>query len=559
MLIVCVLENVMFFYRHKNNQYSFKRYLSCDVCSEISERFLIGIAQVSLKQTCLSFIKQDHTSPPMISKTVFWLPYLATFILYIYNHPVYGHGVSIQAHQYINRYRDLAIAEMYRTGIPASIKLAQGMFESQNGNSNLATQANNHFGIKCKEDWQGDTMLYDDDAPQECFRKYSSAEDSFIDHSNILQQRDRYLDLFKLSPTDYKGWAKGLKKAGYATLDTYDSKIIGIIEQFQLYEYDLGGQPDLQIAEQLSKGEASTFVAHAKPKSGKPKRSLEPSADSDLASIDRALNRSLAQRPNIPLQQLGGAPAIMPIAGEINKVGGRKQHRKHDEPSAPRKPQNTADVAALPVPVRPYTSSPVLAKMDMPTPPADPTPDYMLPKYEHQTVIIAPDIAINSGDTSSLNPYIIPVTERATAPAPKLLAADITAARRRESPLLPPQKFNYVNDTKTVTYPYDVSVAQIAKTYHLSLEQVLKYNDLKDETSPLPARQNVFLQPKSNKSDQKTHLVATGETLWSIAQKYGISLLALCQKNKVTPNVKPLVGERLYLKAEASKAPRFGH
>ena len=139
--------------------------------------------------------------------------------------------------QYIERYADIAVREMQATGIPASITLAQGCLESGNGNSRLATQANNHFGIKC-HGWKGKSIKHTDDAPDECFRSYATAEESFRDHSDFLRYRDRYAFLFDLEPTDYKGWAYGLQKAGYATAQTYAASLIRIIEESELYRYD---------------------------------------------------------------------------------------------------------------------------------------------------------------------------------------------------------------------------------------------------------------------------------------------------------------------------------
>ena len=140
---------------------------------------------------------------------------------------------------YIEKYAPLAIAEMQRTGVPASITLAQALVESGAGRSVLAVQANNHFGLKCHgTDWDGDTFFKDDDKAKECFRAYPSAEDSFRAHSDFLRGRERYQSLFELEPTDYKAWARGLKKAGYATDSRYADKLIDSIEDFQLYRYD---------------------------------------------------------------------------------------------------------------------------------------------------------------------------------------------------------------------------------------------------------------------------------------------------------------------------------
>lgn len=138
---------------------------------------------------------------------------------------------------YINKYKGTAINEMIRTGVPASITLAQGILESGSGQSKLAMYSNNHFGIKCKEEWTGDKTYHDDDRKHECFRVYRTAEESFKDHSDFLKNRPYYTELFDLDPTDYKGWAKGLKKAGYATERDYASNLIKLIEQNDLEEY----------------------------------------------------------------------------------------------------------------------------------------------------------------------------------------------------------------------------------------------------------------------------------------------------------------------------------
>jgi len=141
---------------------------------------------------------------------------------------------------YISRYAGMAVEQMKQYGIPASITLAQGLLESDAGRSSLATKCNNHFGIKCHSDWTGRRIYHDDDARQECFRCYSNADESFRDHSLFLVNGSRYKSLFKLGPTDYKGWARGLKAAGYATSPTYADKLIELIERYGLDSYDSG-------------------------------------------------------------------------------------------------------------------------------------------------------------------------------------------------------------------------------------------------------------------------------------------------------------------------------
>lgn len=141
--------------------------------------------------------------------------------------------------QYIDTYKELAIAEMQRTGVPASIKLAQGIHETMAGTSVLVQKSNNHFGIKCKSNWSGESVSHDDDARGECFRKYPQAEDSYRDHSNFLKNSPRYASLFNLDPLDYSAWAYGLKKAGYATNPKYPVIIIRLIEDYHLQDYSL--------------------------------------------------------------------------------------------------------------------------------------------------------------------------------------------------------------------------------------------------------------------------------------------------------------------------------
>jgi len=139
---------------------------------------------------------------------------------------------------YVSGYADKAMSEMRRTGVPASITLAQGMIESDYGRSRLAMEANNHFGIKCHSDWKGKTIYHDDDRRRECFRKYNRVEDSFFDHSDFLKNGIRYSFLFDLPPDDYREWAHGLKKAGYATNPRYAGMLINMIEENSLDIYD---------------------------------------------------------------------------------------------------------------------------------------------------------------------------------------------------------------------------------------------------------------------------------------------------------------------------------
>ena len=180
---------------------------------------------------------------------------------------------KITPEEYIQTYKDIAICEMKAHKIPASITLAQGLLESGAGNSALAREAKNHFGIKCHKGWDGDTYYMDDDEKDECFRKYKNAEESFKDHSEFLCGRSRYAALFDLKITDYKGWAKGLKAAGYATNPKYAQLLIDRIELYDLTKYDQiapgqrsddGQLPDIAPEDELelafSPSDRSSFV-----------------------------------------------------------------------------------------------------------------------------------------------------------------------------------------------------------------------------------------------------------------------------------------------------------
>ncbi|WP_139958341.1 glucosaminidase domain-containing protein [Flavicella sediminum] len=147
-------------------------------------------------------------------------------------------NLDVRTVAYISKYAEVAMEEMKKNKIPASITLAQGILESGSGVSQLALKSNNHFGVKCHVGWKGDYVKHDDDEKQECFRKYKEIETSYKDHSEFLKTRSRYDALFKLKKDDYKGWAKGLRKAGYATDKRYPEKLIRLIETYKLNNYD---------------------------------------------------------------------------------------------------------------------------------------------------------------------------------------------------------------------------------------------------------------------------------------------------------------------------------
>lgn len=196
--------------------------------------------------------------------------------------------------EYIQKYASIAVKEMKRTGVPASITLAQGILESDSGRSALARKGNNHFGIKCHNDWSGKKMYFDDDKRDECFRVYANAEASFRDHSDFLRGKDRYKSLFDLKTTDYKAWAKGLKKAGYATDPNYANRLIGIIEQYELYEYD----------------------TKTKEKTPEPPSVVETPKEIPLEEVDRKYKESLSFSTSRTYYKQNGATFVYAVEGE---------------------------------------------------------------------------------------------------------------------------------------------------------------------------------------------------------------------------------------------------
>ncbi len=230
---------------------------------------------------------------------------------------------------YIERYAGLAVEEMYRSGVPASITLAQGLLESRYGLSDLAVKGNNHFGIKC-HNWNGKKMYHDDDRSNECFRVYGSPEESFRDHSDFLRYRDRYKFLFDLEPTDYRGWAHGLKKAGYATDPAYPKKLIRLIEEYELHKYDSKpaswsyteeAKPDRKDGTHLSKKEQreARKAEKARRKELKEHNGGRPESPN---SIEQARPLSGRQRETFhfalsrQMYSLNGVPFVLSAAGE---------------------------------------------------------------------------------------------------------------------------------------------------------------------------------------------------------------------------------------------------
>ncbi len=316
---------------------------------------------------------------------------------------------NITIEEYVNTYKEIAIKEMIRTGVPASITLAQGIVETESGNSKLVKKSNNHFGIKCKETWTGPSVSHDDDAPGECFRKYENPEQSYVDHSDFLRTRKHYNFLFGLDPADYKAWAFGLKKAGYATNPAYPQMLIKYIEKYNLNDYSL-----------------------------------------------------------IAL--------------------GKKQ-----------------------------SADPIFAKKEQPVTIAVQQPAVQTPVQQSSDI----------------------VKEEIKKPAVNYPSGEFK-----------------INETKVVYATKGTSFLAIAQQYNVQLKWLFDFNDLK-EAEVLEKDQLIYLQRKRRVGVNQFHIVASGETLYDIAQAQGIRLDALMQLNQIPVNKQPAPGQQLYLQSQAPATPKL--
>ncbi len=328
--------------------------------------------------------------------------------------------------EYVRKYSAVAVSEMYRSGVPASITLAQGLLESGAGQSRLAKEGNNHFGIKC-HNWTGGKMYHDDDRKGECFRKYPSADESFRDHSDFLRYKDRYAFLFNLDPTDYEGWAYGLKKAGYATDPSYPAKLIKLIKDYDLSRFDTAEAVTSESGVSSQKKGSS-----AKETSGK--------SDSDKAGKGNS-------KPS-------GKPS--------------KQTTKPTRPDPPSKietPQRFND---------------------------------------------------SKGEIFTFNLY-------------------------RELFSLNGVPFVYSVDGETYS--------SIARQYNLFPREILKFNDLKEDRELAPGT-IVYLQAKKKQAAKglEKHVWESGDSLWTISQRYAVRLSSLKKMNKVKSDSDIVEGDLVLLR-----------
>jgi len=395
---------------------------------------------------------------------------------------------------YIDQYKDIAISEMKRTGIPASITLAQGIIESKSGESNLALNFKNHFGIKCKTDWKGETTYQDDDAKQECFRVYPNSNASYIDHSNFLKTRPNYAPLFELDPVDDSAWAYGLKKAGYATDTDYPKKLLKVINDFELSQYNF---PELAFFED---------------------------DDTPTQKIDtsKKLQSSITIAPIVKVKDTP-TQQIINIADtiQLSNVKGiiKSDSIKITAPSA------MNGVGSMPI---------------------------ELPKES----VLKIDTAINKIKFKDTSEIVISIID--TSKINKSIIDTSTLITKTENTTVkfeyPKGKFK-ANQLLAIYATAGRSFLELATTYNIALYKLYGYNDL-EETDLVSKDQILYLVPKRKEISKKLHLVAAGESLYDISQNEGIQLNYLQAYNAGVTDKTLVAGTTLVL-FKTNEAPKI--
>jgi LysM repeat protein len=364
---------------------------------------------------------------------------------------------------YIAQYKTIAMKEMKRTGVPASITLAQAIVESNSGESNLAKKHNNHFGIKCKSDWTGAKTYQDDDAKQECFRAYDAAELSFKDHSNFLKNRPNYVDLFLLDPVDDTAWAYGLKKAGYATDSDYPKKLLKIIDDYELAQYNFP-----ELANEIEEEEASANVL-----------------------ADTPVNKVLADTP------VKKTPSDTPV----NKVF-------VDTPVSKVIVDTPVNKVIVETPVKTLNKPLGIAQ-----------------KNSNDSLAPLPVVALDTIKKEVI--IAVQTTKKETIKIDTAKATTMTEPILPKQPTYnyPEVKFR-INQVPVILGKENMSFIEIALKYNLPLYKLFEYNEI-EASNLLKRDQLIFLAPKKKTGATSFHTVKYNTSLHEISQLEGVQLSAL--------------------------------
>ena len=365
---------------------------------------------------------------------------------------------------YIAQYKAIAMKEMKRTGVPASITLAQAILESNSGESNLAKNHNNHFGIKCKSDWTGAKAYQDDDAKQECFRAYDNAEVSFKDHSNFLKNRPNYVDLFLLDPVDDTAWAYGLKKAGYATASDYPKKLLKIIDDYELAQYNFPELAnEIEVEEEASANVLADTPVKKTPSDG-PVNNVLADTPVNKVFVDTPVSKVIIDTP-------------------LNKV-------------------------IVDTPVKTLNKPLGIAQ-----------------KNSNDSLVTLPVVAL---DTIKKEVIIaVQATKTATVKIDTAKATTITQPILPKQPTYnyPEVKFR-INQVPVILGKENMSFIDIALKYNVPLYKLFEYNEI-EASNLLKRDQLIFLASKKKTGATSFHTVKYNTSLHEISQLEGVQLSAL--------------------------------
>ncbi len=399
--------------------------------------------------------------------------------------------------EYIEKYKGIAIKEMKRTNIPASITLAQAILESSSGESALASKFNNHFGIKCKSDWKGETTYKDDDKKNECFRVYPTAESSFIDHSNFLKNRPNYASLFELDPVDDTAWAYGLKKAGYATERDYPKRLLKIIDDYELAQFNY---PELDN-DTVSGEKESASIKDTSTDTSKIKMILEVSQKDTVAkenkkdSIIILKSSEIKTNPIIPSDTISLSP-IKGISSDTILYAPIASMKGISDFNNDSSLQSKSDTAII-------TKDTSLAIINE---------DVTRPIIAKDTIITK---LLNDKKDNNLKQDTTSSTTKQDTPS--FIVNQDTMTTKKVNPYPLNQKFK-INQVPAIWAEKGRSFLEIANTYNVSLYKIYKFNKL-EETDLVEQDQLIYLaEPKKDTTSTKPLIKNTKPSLKGILE-----------------------------------------
>ncbi len=437
-----------------------------------------------------------------------------------------GQYTEYDIYVYIDTYKELAINKMYEYKIPASITIAQGIFESACGKSHLAVDGNNHFGIKCHKEWTGDTILIDDDELQECFRKYERVEESYDDHSQFLKTRQRYANLFTLDVMDYPGWARGLKAAGYATNPQYADRLISIIERFHIAHLDTLYQQRLQ---------AGYFKNYPE---------VQPELMADFSYVKQYAQPTLADNPQPtakpqPTVAENPAPTSASEKQPSTETSSTSKDKKHSRKIRTEKVTTDPNKHKNPPKNPSQPSTPMSKKND--------NTKHTANHSDNRTPSTVTEQKAGQKEEQNGTPAAKPTTTASSTNQP----AVFTAEKGEFAPFVGypfTEREVYVNNnTLFVIAEEDDTYSKIARDVQLSERKIKKFNDLTGASKPHPG-EVVYIEKKAKAGVQPTYTVQGQENARYIAQKTGVQLQKLCDYNGITPTTPLNKGRIIKLK-----------